>query len=990
MVPGEATRRYHRGLRGRVHARWRRWRLAVLLLLASCVVAHGRAQNLRYLRHQAWSTEDGLPQDSVHQIAQTADGFLWAATEHGVARFDGTSFKVLSTASDAAFVSNDACCLAVTSGGDLWIGTADGLIRRRGARLTRFGAGDGLPGAAIKGLVAMAGGRLLVLTADGLAETREGAGFAARAAGFPVRSIAPATGGGAWLMGERQVALLRGEEVTAQVLPGQAAGMVGIAAGVDGAVWMATRDTVTLMKGTAVRRWKVGAALGASRVEALFVDRRGSAWVGTNDGVSVIGAEGEEPRPVAALRGNTVLAVFADREGNLWIGTETSGLHVLRPLAFRSEPALADRSITSVTQASDGAVWVGTWNDGLRRLQIDGSEDAVRVGALTSPVILSLAAGVNGSVWAGTPDGLNHVDRSGRVQRVTAADGLPDDYVESLAASPDGSVWIGTRHGLVHLRGSAMEVLTRAEGLGGDLIGALLLTRGGDLWVATAGGLSRRAADGRVGTFARGAVGGIVTAMTEDAQGVLWVGTETGELGRFEEDQVRPAYRVAGAARVMGLVADGRGSIWVRSAGGFARLSGADLNRCADAGLPCALAVSRYELADGVPSMEVAEDGAPMLWRMTNGEVWGATRRGVAIVDPEHLPRNLLPPGVVVERVLFGERSIDLSGEAIRLPYGNERLTIEYAGLSYTVPSKVRYRVMLEGFDRAWVDVGSRRSATYTNLPPRAYRFRVQAMNDSGVWGEGGTGLRFRIVPPIYRRWWFLALAAMLLSALLSWLYWLRLRYVRARFDDVLKERNRIAREIHDTLAQDFVGVSLQLDLVTQYLASSKLEAAALQIQQTRKLVTDGLKEARQSIWALRSNLTSDSLPNELRTLVAQYRAESLVVGLTVSGPFRPLAARIEGEVLRVAKESLSNVARHAGATEAKVVLRYGHDMLVLGVDDDGRGFAEDRAMEREGHYGLRGLRERADVLGGALSIVTAPGAGTRITLEVPIPFQEE
>ena len=331
-----------------------------------------------------------------------------------------------------------------------------------------------------------------------------------------------------------------------------------------------------------------------------------------------------------------------------------------------------------------------------------------------------------------------------------------------------------------------------------------------------------------------------------------------------------------------------------------------------------------------------------------------------------------------------------LGGAAIRLPYGDKRLTMEYAGLSYTVPSKVRYRVRLEGFDRAWVEVGGRRSATYTNLPARTYRFRVQATTDGETWSEAGATADFRIVPPIYWRWWFLVLAGLVLLGILFLLYLVRVRSVRARFEDVLKERNRIAREIHDTLAQDFVGVSLQLDLMAQYLQSSKLELVAQQIQQTRTLVTDGLKEARQSIWALRSNLTKDSLPNELRELVGEYRAESLVVALTVTGAFRPLGPKVEGEVLRVAKEALSNVTRHAGATAAEVVLRYGRDMLVLGVNDDGRGFVLDAAMEREGHYGLRGLRERAEVVGGTLRVVTAPGSGTRITLEVPIGFQEE
>ena len=343
-----------------------------------------------------------------------------------------------------------------------------------------------------------------------------------------------------------------------------------------------------------------------------------------------------------------------------------------------------------------------------------------------------------------------------------------------------------------------------------------------------------------------------------------------------------------------------------------------------------------------------------------------------------------------LERFLVDDNSISTNTISTELPYGHSRFTMEYAALSFTAPSEVHYRYRLEGFDPTWTEAGSRRSATYTNLPPGAYTFRVQAANNDGIWSELGANLRFRIIPPIYRRWWFLTLVLLAAAGLAISLYRLRLRRIQSRFDAVLKERNRLAREIHDTLAQDFVGVSIQLDLTAQFLSLNLVPAALEQVHAARKLVTDGLADARQSIWDLRANLAPNaaqpSLPTRLRKVVERYSTEVLTIRAKIGGAFRELSSRVETEVLRIAQECLSNVQRHSRATEASIELRYGGDMLVLTVTDNGRGFVIEEAATRAGHYGIGGMRERAEVIGGTLEILSSPGTGTRITLSVPIP----
>jgi signal transduction histidine kinase/ligand-binding sensor domain-containing protein len=944
-----------------MHRDWFKVRTALSRSLSACALALGfwracaTAQDLRYVSHQAWSTEEGLPQSSVHSILQTRDGYLWVATEAGLARFDGAAFRVFDRNSDAAFRSDDICCLAEQDG--LWAGTSDGLLRLDHGAFRRYGSADGLPSDSVVSIVVAPSGTLLVDTTGGWARWAEQQFQAQR---FQALSTAPS-----------------------------------VAAGVVGA-WRFTAQSVAV--GT--HEWRVGRELPAGRVTAFAVDREGVGWIGMNNGLVLARADDASLTPVAALHGNAVLSLFEDAEGNHWIGTETSGLHVLRTLKFRGEPALAATAVTSVAQTSDGAIWVGTREDGLRRLRNGVWEQPVAEHALTSSVILALATDARGGLWAGTPDGLDYIPATGPVQRITSVDGLPDDSIRSLAASPDGSVWAGTRRGLVHLHIAegkpSIDTLATGNGLGGDLIGAVLLGAGqgaGELWAGTSGGLSRVRGDGQITnyTMKNGLPGMIVTAMAQDEAGKIWVATQNGGLSFFDG---RRFVSIANFDRVAAhdnnieaMVADHAGSLWLRMDRGVRSLPVAAVNACA-APAPCTLpddSISSYGLTDGIPNDEVVPGVASMASLASNGEIWFPSRGGVAIVDTQHLPANAVAPPVVVQRFLVDDTAQPLGETPIEIPFGNSRLTIEYAGLSFLAPSSVRYRFLMENFDDHWTDAGNRRLATYTNLPPGRYRFRVEARNNDGVWNHVGASVSFRVIPPVYRRWWFIALALLALVAALYGLYLLRLRWLRRQFDAVLAERNRMAREIHDTLTQDFVGTSLQLDILAYHLKSGQVDKAMAQVRQTRQLVTDGLEEARRSIWELRANNSQDSLPTRLRTLLQRDTYAGISPQLKIGGAYRPLDPRMERELLRIAQEALANVVHHAQAAETTVELLYFSDSVSLAIRDNGIGFSVEDGSHKEGHFGLLGMKERAATLDGQLEVSSEPGRGTNVTLRVPL-----
>jgi len=296
---------------------------------------------------------------------------------------------------------------------------------------------------------------------------------------------------------------------------------------------------------------------------------------------------------------------------------------------------------------------------------------------------------------------------------------------------------------------------------------------------------------------------------------------------------------------------------------------------------------------------------------------------------------------------------------------------------------------MLEGFDRNWIEAGATHTASYTNLPAKHYVFRVQAANNDGVWNRAGASFEFRVLPPFYRRWWFFLLALTVIAGVGFGIYRLRVLRIEQRFALVLNERNRVAREVHDTLAQDFVSVSLQLDLASALLRGNKFDEVGAQLQETRKLVKEGLEEARQSIWNLRANTAADSLPARITALVKRYADASFRLRLKMGGAYRPVADRIENEVLRIAQESLSNVERHAGAGEARLELHYEQRSLRLTVTDEGRGFSMTDAGRLQGHYGLRGMKERAAAIDGTFTIQSEPGHGTCLTLSVALPERE-
>ncbi|MGH9589487.1 MAG: sensor histidine kinase [Terracidiphilus sp.] len=931
------------------------------------------ATPLNDLSTQAWVLENGLPQNTVQALAQTPDGFIWAGTEAGLARFDGSGFLIFDRNSTPALPAGDIHCLLASSDDSLWIGTSEGLARLKGGTITVLTTRDGLPSNDIRSLRANSRGGIIVSTASG-------------EVGIEALKIVPV--------------------VEDRMSPAaSASNMVFTAALADGRTAQATRSAVSVKEPGKVLRFSVGKQLPGTRIQALLADREGSLWIGTNGGLARLAGDRLQLFPPSEpLASASVLALFEDREGNLWVGAETQGLQILRNrrfFTFDSREGLASDATTTVVEDRAGTLWIGTSASGLNAVSLrkggSGSEafparDAigtytVRTG-LASNVILSLAAAPNGDLWVGTPDGLNRI-RRGRIDTYTSADGLPDDFIRSLLVDSDGSLWVGTRHGLAHWIEQAgahprINIFTQANGLGSDLVGTMARDAHGDLWVATLAGLSRLHA-GKIANFTvgNGLSSNVVTALLPRPDGSLLIGTENHGLDWWSGGKFS-AVPDSGLdhTTVHAILDDGSGHLWFATGNGIARCD------CDSPAAPGAAAACSHWMefgaADGLRTRQMATNSHPSAWRSRDGRLWFATPKGLVEVDPAHFQLNALPPPVVLERFTVdgAVEPLHPSGSNLKVAAGHVHFEFEYAGLSFVAPQKVRYRYMLQGFDRRWTYAGARRSAYYTNIPPGDYTFRVEAANNDGLWNDVGANATFTLRRHFYRTLWFYALMLLLLIAGILLFIRRRLRLAQREFRAVLGERNRIAREIHDTLAQGYVGISVQLELLAELLRMRKLDDASKQLNVTREYVREGLADARQSIWALRTRDSGEeTLPVKLGRMVEQAGSSDLTSRLSVRGAYRPLPAATERELLRVAQEAIHNVKKHAAASELSVTLEYGQETILLEIRDNGRGGAIRSASGSGGHFGVTGMQERAEAIGGTLEIESAPGEGTMVRL---------
>ncbi len=981
----------------RVHA-LRAVLLCALLVFAGLAQALDAHRQIAQFHHTAWTVKEGAP-GQITALAQTTDGYLWLGTQVGLFRFDGVHFERYDPPGGQAFPATSISALHAAPDGSLWIGFRYGAVSvLRNDWLTHYGETQGLPTSTVFRFAQDHDGRVWAATFTGLVYLHQGrwqrTDGAWQVPGKQARTVFVDREGTLWVATERGVAFLRKGTRVFQTADAPVGRISQIAQAPDGSLWLAENEGGVRQL---PRHGKPSATRSlASSSAGLLFDRDGTLWATTmGEGVQRLARPLDTTAPAAGapafehfrqddgLSADYLLPVLEDREGNVWVGS-SRGLdrfrHANVVLAMLPDGA----QDFAIVAGDDGALLVGSRNRPLMQLQ------GRQLRFLDLPPPLTAAyRDRTGTVWLGGPDGL-WTWRDGQLAPVTPLPVSGYSGVQAIARDRDGALWVSLNTPGIHrLADGRWHHLRDQAGMpDGSSPLALLSAADGALWMGFARDkitVMRGGARQVIGTEQGLAVGN-VTALVE-GRGGIWIGGERG-LARFAHGRVRSLRTPADSPfrGISGIVEARNGDLWLNGARGVLHVKAAGVAGLFDAAAPV---YEQFDFLDGLPGVPAQFRPIPTAAEGSDGRLWFATTSGVVSIDPARIRRNPTPPPVAIATVTADERAHGVGGATLRLPPGTRNLQIAYTALSLSIPERVRFRYRLEGYDEDWQDAGTRRTAFYNDPGPGRYVFRVIAANNDGVWSPQGAALPIVIAPRYYQTAWFMALCVMLGASLLWVAYLLRLRHlsrqIRERLQERHRERERIARELHDTLLQSVQGLILRFHAVAGSLGHEAPAHAAMERVLDR--ADEVLVEARERVLDLRRSRLPGDLPEALAGLGEELVPDfSIDFRLVVDGDPRALDPLMRDEVYRIAREAVLNAFQHAGADHVEVELTYADDALHLCVRDDGGGMPVEVRQRggREGHWGLAGMGERAERIGALLEVGPGPRAGTQVLLRVP------
>jgi len=679
-----------------------------------------------------------------------------------------------------------------------------------------------------------------------------------------------------------------------------------------------------------------------------------------------------------------VLAIFDDNEQNIWAGMQTGLLRLSRAaMTTFPLPDTANADFGTLYADPDGSLWVASTH----LYRIDAKRERSELVPAPAPGIRvrTVFRDRAGALWIGTEgDGVFRT-QNGRQVQFTRRTGLVNDFVRAFLEGRDGSVWIGTDEGVSRWHDGLLTNYLPAQGLAYFSIRTIAEDRLGDIWIGT----ERGASHWHKGAFVQDAVTERlrlekIWAIHEDRDGGLWFGTRGAGLFRWRNGKLTEFGTAEGLAApsIYQILEDQRGTFWMSGPNAILAVSRDDLDRLAEhRGFHPA--VTLYGLSDGVEATQIYGGVGPAGCLTSSGEVWFPSNRGPVRITPMETHLETLPK-VLIEQALMDGRMTPVTGH-VTAPPGEGKLQIVYAAIRLRSQERIRFRYMLENYDHEWTEAQRRREAFY-NLPPGKYRFRVQAFEMNMPESVSEASLEIEWLPHFYRTPWFLAASAGLLLTLALAAYRIRLRQVHSRFRAVLEERNRVAREMHDTVIQGCASVSALLEAVSIGTEESGSKRELLDCARTQVRVT--VDEARRAVWNLRQSGAAMPEIGPLLDQMAQQASHASHVPVRFEASGKPvlLDPAVEHDILMVAREAVYNAVQHAGPTEVRIQVHFEQNSIRLRVVDDGCGFNPQGTELAAGeHFGLVGMRERTARLGGHFDIRSAPGTGTELLVEVPV-----
>lgn len=970
---------------------------------------------------ETWSSDRGLPQNSVNAFLQSHDGYLWLGTYNGVVRFDGIRFEVFDSANTPAMRNSRVTSLLEDSQTNLWIGHETGeLTRLTDGVFSSVSLSNRWPGGTVQGLgedehadlwLLSAGGSVMRLR-DGLALPRY-PGIGREPGGTPEmikdqsgRLLVVRNGAVAAIQDGKWLPLTFDNPNTyySRIYPAR-----------EGGLWVAGDFPLRRWQGDGWVQQAGSLPDNISFLTTMTETRSGRMLIGSmRDGLVLHETDGRNLSisTTNGLPDNWVKCIVEDREGNIWVGTR-GGLGVLRPrkVVMRSPP---DRwqhvQPLGIAAGSHGTVWAGSEGAGL--YQFDGRywRNFGASDGLSNGYVWCVLEDMTGAVWAGTWSGGLFRGRDGKFAVPEALSEL-NDPITALLESPVGTLWIGTGKGLAQFKDGRLKQFAALGGAAAGDIRALANGRDGEVWLGTLGAGLGRFSDGKLQTYTAldGLPGEFILSLHHEPDGTVWIGTLERGLCRFKEGRFSVLTMKQGLPNnVFGHIADdGHGKLWINSSHGIYSASKADLDRVADdpetEQLPCLV----YGISDGLTALAGSAGFTPSGFRASDGRIWFPTAKGLAVVNPAQGESNRLPPPILIEEVLIGGKlasPVPHAGNgtrSVQIPPGSRQIEIQFAALSYSAAEKVRFKWRLEGLENEWSEPKADRHVTYSYLAPGTYVFRVIACNNDGLWNENAATLGLVVLPFFWETWWF-KLCSRLFGLLVfgaGIVLALRGRQRRkleraARERELERERSRIAQDIHDDLGASLTRIGMLSQTASETPTDPERTSRYLaQIYAAAREMTRGMDEI---VWAVNpQHDTLESLFNYLTRFAHEFLTLAKIrcrLQVPVNFAERPVRSEIRHNLFLAFKETLHNAVRHSGADEVQVSVTLEGDLLRMVVSDNGRGSnaapptqTATRSERIATGHGLTNIQTRLARVGGQSRITSEPGQGLRVELQVSL-----
>lgn len=981
--------------------RARHWRWAALFFAwaVHSVSALDARKNISQYINETWSVEQGFPGGLVYAFAQTPDGYLWIGTEKGLVRFDGLTFHLLQHTDSDKLPEGPVLGLALDAEGSLWIrGQGPTLLRYRDGTFSDVLAHLKQPETSISAMcVGPTGDILFSAHENGVVRYSKG-----RFVSLVLRdelpglilSLAETADGTVWA-GLRQEGLFYLQDghfvAFARRLPDNKINAL-LATG-SNQLWIGTDAGIVRWNGQDLFQPLLLGANGQAQVFMMTVDRDANIWVGTSAGLFRVSSAGVTQEGSGADDAPTgVTAVLEDREGSLWVGKP-------REIERIRDSLFTTYSVASGLPANPGGplyvdgrgrTWFGPASGGLYWFE-GGRLGKVLEDGLPDDVVYSIDGRADelwvGRRWRGLTQ-LRFSDGSYKIKTYRQAQGLAQDHIYAIHENSDGSVWAGTLSaGLTHFQNGHFTTYTTASGLLSNTINAVAESADGTIWVATPNGVnSFSGGQWRRYTGRDGLPPGDVNCLSADAHGVVWIGTSSGLAFLSKGSLQVPAETPALHEEIFGIAEDRTGSLWLATAMHVLQVDRNKLlqRTVADSD------IREFSLADGLLSTQGVKRFRSVVADPA-GQIWVATSRGISFVDPRPINFSSAPALPHVDSISADGR-LYMAHEQLRIPTPHQRITLRYTALSLAVPQRTRFKYKLDNFDQDWSDPTAARQAVYTNLDSGTYRFRVIASNSEGLWNSSEATLQFNVAPEFWQTWWFRLSIFLALVLAGTVVFRLRVRKLahewNLRFEERLSERTRIAQDLHDTLLQGLMSASMQLHVADERLGTDA--PAKPLVRRVLALMEQVVEEGRNAVQGLRASRDKFS---DLEQAFSQVREEFSVKSETgfrviVTGSPRPLQPLIGYELFRIGREALSNAFRHSRATDVEVEIEYASSQLRVLVRDNGSGI-DPHLLEtgRDRHWGLSGMKERTEKIGGKLRVLSNAGAGTEVEVTVPGPL---